>query len=220
MTFLKISFSLIGVVLSASSLLAQTFSIGAKAGITANSTKFSYDNQFTYDPDNSVGLMASLQLERPLTSFVSLRLDGGLLQKGLEDEIAIVPEDGSGDLQEVRDIRARINYATFALLLKGNLPTGTYIIAGPRLDIKLGVDDDEIDFLPRSLENYLGATVFGFAVGVGQEFKLTPLLRVFLEAAYQHDLTDLYGPDAVTQIAGTLYKIESRAFSVVVGIRR
>lgn len=200
---------------------AESFSTGVKAGIVVNDGSFNYATAgFSYDPDNAVGINVSLQVERPLNPFISARLDGGFIQKGFDDDVGFIPESG-GSTEEFRDIKVRINYASFALLLKGSLPSGTYFVAGPRLDLKLSVSDDELDFLPESLEDALESTVYGFTVGAGQEFRLTSLGIIFVEIAYQHDLTDLYErAEPHADIDGTLENIENRGISFLVGIRR
>jgi len=210
----------ISLVLTTTVIVAQPVSVGVKGGVAVNDQHFEYGSQtFQLDVDRAIGLNFSLQIERKISPFVSVRIDAGWIQKGFKETINLVDE--SANPIGTKDAGARINYASFALLLKRALPSSTYFVAGPRVDIKLSVSDDELDLLPQVVEEGLKSTVFGLTVGVGQEFSVPALGALFVEVQYLRDLTDLYsrGPIAETKV-GTLLSIDNQAITFLVGLRR
>jgi hypothetical protein len=165
-----------------------------------------------------MGLNLSLQVEHSLTPFTAVRVDAGYLQKGFDEDLRIVTQ--KGDLQEISAVKSRINVLSLSLLFKGQLPIGTYFVAGPRADFKLGVSHDMKMYYSEIITPGLKSTVYGLTVGAGQEFPLTALGVLFFEAQYLYDLSDEYSTSADPAEVGTLTSINNRAFAFLIGIRR
>ncbi|PWB76319.1 hypothetical protein C3F09_00590, partial [candidate division GN15 bacterium] len=85
-------------------------------------------------------------------------------------------------------------------------------------DIKLSTDQGTVTLLPTELEDKFKSTIFGWTLGVGQSFSLTPKVGVFVEGQLYLDQGKLYDKSD-SGLTGTLETIRNKAFALFAGIR-
>lgn len=195
------------------------FYIGAKAGIALADQKFEYSGvQFDREIGLRTGIGIGLFVDHPLAPRLGFRLEADYLQKGYKEEFTLTDE--FGDIVGTDTYHARVDMLSLNLLARASLPSGTYALAGPRIDIKLGESDDfPGGAIPQELEDKYKSTIAGLTFGLGQEFKLLQKGSVFLEAQYHLDLGKLYDEPPDPDETFSLTSIENRSFAIFAGIR-
>lgn len=197
---------------------AAAVSIGAKIGLSFAKQDYKYASpRPEFDTDTRIGPAAGIFAEQPLLPYLSLRAEALYIQKGFKTDLPFFT-----DLDEsfTKTVYYRLDYLSLNALAKASLPTHTYLIAGPRLDVRLGIHDDALDIIPSRMEDEYSSTIFGATFGIGQEAKLAAVGVIFIEGQYYLDFGNLYDHELTADDKiGTLTAMENRAFSVFVGLR-
>jgi hypothetical protein len=197
---------------------ASAVGIGAKIGLSFARQDFKYASSvFTLDTDTRLGPAAGVFAERSILSYLSLRAEALYIQKGFKIDLTVYSYSGESS---AKTLHYRLDYLSINALAKASLPSHTYLVAGPRLDVRLGIHDDMPDIVPHEIEDKYKATVFGATFGIGQEINLAAIGAIFIEGQYYLDFGNVYDyePRGDSKI-GTLTAIENQAFAVLVGLR-
>ena len=132
-----------------------------------------------------MGLFANV----PITPSISFRPGIDYVQKGSE----ITAETTYNGEVEERTVKFtnRIDYLSVPILAELTLPTNTYLVLGPRLDIKIGSSSETAAIFADEFKS----VVFGGTVGIGQEFMLGSLGPMLLEFDYHYDFSNALDND-------------------------
>ncbi len=196
---------------------AQARGLGAKVGFAFANQAYNYsEGDIKFDSDYRTGLAIGLFKDLALAPSLALRGEALYIQKGFK--ISALATDPEGNpLPQTRDYKYRMDYLSFSVMAKATLPSGTYLIGGPRLDLKLGTADD--DLIPDELEDKFESTVFGLSLGVGQELTFIPQFGLFIEGMYHLDLAKLYERTGTASEDGALESVKNKAFTLSAGIK-
>jgi hypothetical protein len=195
------------------------FSPGFKGGLTIANQSYSYaDPSIRFGADWRLGLAAGLSVERACYSFLSVRMEILYVEKGFKQ--SFLRTDEFGNILGTLHLNARLNDLALNLLAKASTRSCSYILVGPRLDIRLSSSNDFINSYFDEIESKYAETVFGLTFGLGQELRITPRAIVFFEGQYHVDIGKLYdytarGYDKIT----TLEIIRNKAFALFAGVR-
>jgi hypothetical protein len=206
-------------VLIAVSATAGPFNFGAKAGLSFAEQTWTYgDPGFKTEMDWRSGFAGGVMAELPIAPYLSARFEVLVVQKGYKQ--TQVRTDEFANVLGTFDVRARINDLTINALAKGELPGGTYFLAGPRIDFKLGTGISPGDAVFEKLSAEFTTPVVGLTFGLGQELRVMPSVTPFVEGQYYLDIGKLYhhtlqGYDKV----GTLESIKNRSLAFYVGVK-
>ena len=197
---------------------AAAVGIGAKFGLSFARQDFEYASSvFTLDTDTRLGPAAGVFAERSILSYLSLRAEALYIQKGFKIDLTVYSLSGESS---AKTLHYRLDYLSINALAKASLPSHTYLVAGPRLDVRLSIHDDMPDIVPHEVEDKYNSTVFGATFGIGQEVNLAAVGVVFIEGQYYLDFGNLYDYELKPESkVGTLTAIENQAFAVFVGLR-
>ena len=165
---------------------SEPVSFGVKLGAVISDQDYDYEEDaFAYNPRSSVGPVMGLFVEMPHTSCLSSRLDLLYIRKGSEVKV----------LEPVpAELKDEIDYLSISPQLKAAVPLGPgspFVVAGPRLDIKLGGDSELNAVASDSLES----TVWGMTVACGYQIAIGESRIIFVEIAYHGDFSDAYDFD-------------------------
>lgn len=194
--------SVVSVVIASTSLFAQKFSLGAKAGPLVVWTKYGdKDYGKTIENDPKYGFYAAGIISFPLKNNYSCVIEGGFSQKGRNVKF------GNGDDQN----RATYYFIDAALLLRKsfkfnlgkNIPADWFINVGPHISYWLGGNgtigpvgsdgikykikfSDTLDLSNFSTMYMVGANrwLFGADIGVGMEAPITQTQRIMVELRF------------------------------------
>lgn len=146
------------------------------------------------------GFGAGLFIELSFDSFdtIALRPEVGYVQRG--DMI----EDDSGST--TYSLTTKVDYIETPLLLKVNLPSDYYIVAGPSIGFSIGTPEIELENLEftdtreDTLElndDAFESTVYGAVIGFGASID-----NVWLDLRYEHGLSEIFTGTADVQNQG------------------
>jgi len=201
---------ILGLLMLPTLVYGGSFSYGLKGGISINDEDFGDIYMARIDKADAVGWALSLQLERPLSSRYSLRADVGFLEKGFNSD--------SRSIQGSKPVR--IDYLSFDLLSKALVLPGVYLLAGPRLDLKIDMHDKSNLLVPAVKDN-LKRSVIGATLGLGTDIPWTAVGFVFLEFHYNFDLTPVYKRTLTPEYSFRYPRsINNQAAAFTIGIRR
>lgn len=198
---------------------ALPFDIGGKIGLARAAQEFNYaDSRYDKDYGWRTGVAGGWLAERKIGPMLAGRMEVLYVPKGHKANHVILNE---ADLTtDTLMLAYRVDYISVEFLAKATLSTGTYLLAGPRLDIKIGSHQDNPFIIPKSLEDEFKPTIVGITLGAGQEFNLTGFGTIFIEGQYYWDLGKLYNHDLLgTDKVMTLAFIKNKAFAIFAGIR-
>ena len=163
--------------------VAEPVAFGVKLGAVLSDQDYDYDDgTFAYNPRSSVGPVMGLFVAMAHTPFLSSRLDVLYIRKGSEIKVL---EPSPAELKD------EISYLSLSPQLKAAVPLGPgspFVVAGPRLDIKLGGDSE----LNAVASNGLESTVWGMTVGCGYQIPIAGTRYMFVEIVYHGDFSDAY----------------------------
>jgi len=193
--------------------------LGVKIGLAFAKQDWSYSDQvFKFDNSYRQGLGLGVFIEQPLIPSFAVRAEGMLVQKGFK--VNVIQTDYNGQpIPRTTDLKYRIDYFTLDLLGKASFPSGTYVLAGPRLDLKLGKKASAANILSQELEDKFSSTIFGWTLGLGQSLTLTPKIGLFVEGQYYLDQGKLYDKSNNGTATGPLETIKNKSFALFAGIR-
>ena len=193
--------------------------LGAKIGLAFAKQNYSYAvPDLKLDNSYRQGLGFGVFIEQPLIPSLAVRAEGMFVQKGFKVNVLQTDYNGS-PIPRTTDLKYRIDYFALDLLGKASFPSGTYLMAGPRLDLKLSTKQSAASFLPQELEDKFSSTIFGWTLGVGQSLTLTPKIGLFVEGQYYLDQGKLYDKSDNGITSGSLETIKNKAFAFYAGIR-
>jgi hypothetical protein len=113
---------------------------GAKGGLSLATQEFDYSGQQELNVSRRTGLAGGLFVEWEVREPVSLVLEGMYVQRGVHVRDFVYGSGGPEPL-EAASASQRVDYFSVAVLLKGELGFGDWIVygaAGPRFDRMLG----------------------------------------------------------------------------------
>ena len=198
---------------------ASASGLGLKVGLAFAKQNYSYaDPNFQFDNSYRKGLSAGLFIEQPIVPFLSVRAEGMFVTKGFKVNVLQTDLDGT-PVPRTTDLEYGIDYLSMNLLGKGSFPTGTYILAGPRLDLKLNTKDGGKQVIPSDLEDKFSSTIFGWTLGLGQSFGLSPSMGLFVEGQLFLDQEKLYDKSNNGITTGTLEAVKNKSFALYAGVR-
>lgn len=193
------------------------FSFGVKGGVAVAKQSWSYSDILSFENNFKLGLAGGVIAEYKLAPRIALRGEALLVQKGFKKAIWTLRYSGEPLLESYK---YRVDYLALNLLPKAQAPFGTYLLAGPRLDLRLGDGTNLNDPLLDSIETNYSNSIFGLTFGLGHEFRTGTRAVIFLEGQYYLDLGEVasredFGPD----FDGTLESVKNRAFALFAGVR-
>lgn len=189
---------------------------GVKAGWSFAKQTWEYARYLgTVERDQRTGLAAGLFADMAVTPAVGLRGEFLYVQKGNQVEVPYRTYAGPAGTLTFKD---RIDYLSIVATGKLNLtrqPVGVYLLAGPRLDIKLSTSSDIDSPATDSLIDSYKATVPGLTFGGGLEKTVGSFGTVLLEFRYDYDFAD------AIKYVGTEngVTIKNDGFQVLAGLR-
>lgn len=192
---------------------------GFKAGVVLADQKFEYYG-FDFERDISLrtGLGLGFSVDHTLGSLLGLRFEALYLQKGYEEKVKLTNE--LSDVVGTGRFKSRVDMLSLNLLGRARLISGTYALAGPRLDIRLSsFDDFPRGTYPQFLEDNFKTTIAGLTFGLGQKFELPKRNAFFIEAQYYLDLGKLFDQSGDNDELPELISIKNRSFAFFAGIR-
>ena len=193
--------------------------LGVKIGLAFAKQNYSYsDPALKFDNSYRKGISAGLFIEQPLIPSLAVRAEGMFVQKGFKVNVLQTDLNGT-PIPRTTDLQYRIDYFTLDLLGKASFPSGTYLLAGPRLDIKLNTNESAPSLLPTELEDKFSKTMFGWTLGVGQSLALTPKIGLFVEGQLYLDQGKLYDKSKNGIASGSLETIKNKSFALFAGVR-
>ena len=193
--------------------------LGVKVGMAFAKQDYSYSNaSFQFDNDYRRGLSAGLFIEQPIVPVLSVRAEGMFITKGFK--VSVLQTDYNGTpIPRTADYEYGIDYLSLDFVGKASLPTGTYVMAGPRLDVKLNTEDNNVQLLPTDLEDRFRSTIFGWTLGVGQSFGTPTGVGFFVEGQLFLDQDELYDRSNGGITTGSLTTIKNKSFALFAGLR-
>ncbi len=187
--FTAVAFTLALLFCLAASVSAGPKQFGVKAGITLADQDYEYlALDWEDERDYKVGLTIGMFVDVPLTSFLSLRPGMEYVQKGSDlSQVIQWTNESSPEIvgDSTIEFSDRIDYLSIPILAELTLPTNTYLVLGPRLDVKIGSSSETASIFADEFKS----VVFGGTVGIGQEFMLGSLGPMLLEFDYHHDFS-------------------------------
>ena len=198
---------------------ASASGLGVKVGMAFAKQDYTYsDPTFQFENSYRKGLSAGLFIEQPLAPVLSLRAEGMFVTKGFKVSVLQTDPDGAPVPRTV-DYEYGIDYLSMGFLGKASLPTGTYVMAGPRLDVRLNTEDNRVQLMPQELEDRFASTIFGWTLGVGQSFSMTPGAGFFVEGQLYLDQDEVYDRSSNGIVTGSLKTIKNKSFGLFAGVR-
>ena len=187
-------------------------SFGAKLAYTSSGQEFDYSSAgFTLNPDRRNGFGVGLYAEWLNLPIVSVVTEVDYVQRGMVMEYPMTgPESPAEQIGTIMNDN-RLDYLSIPILAKATVPMGLvspYVIAGPRIDLLLGHNDESISY--RLLYENFKKTSMGGTVGAGAQLNTILPIDLLLEFRYNFYFTDTYKTD--------LLKIRNNAFDVWVGV--
>ena len=179
-------------VFSATSYSQIVNSFGIKSGIAITNQNWDY-NIVNLSTENQyrTGLYLGITAEAFRSDYLSLQLDLGYIQKGMQFEVTSTTEQNP-DGGPIISVDNRYDFICFQPTAKLRLPTEKfqpYILVGPRIDFYLGYYGDE--YLSYFEVSDLSSTTFGLSYGLGVDYNLDDFI-ISLEGQHQPDLTHFY----------------------------
>jgi hypothetical protein len=190
---------------AAPQVLSRSLSYGIKGGLALSNQNFDYTAIGDPDFDNYMGFEVGLFAELPLISKASAMAGLNYTQRGLK--VKALATGYAGRLYTVES-RSHLDYLSLWAALKVHLALGsgrTYLLAGPRLDMKIGSHGELSD-----LYDDFSGSVFGGTIGLGQEYS-AKVVTLLLEITYSIDFSDAYESAELT--------VKNRSFGFLVGVR-
>ena len=172
---------------------ARSIEFSVRAGLVISDQDYDYDDAaFSFDPRSSIGAALAVDVSWPLTCSFAMRGEVMYIRKGSEVKVLNTTVGGViGGGNHPAELKDAIDYLAIAPLATASLSAGRfrpYVLAGPRLDIKLGGDSE----LNAVTSDGLESTIWGLTVGLGCTLKLSDTRSVLCEVQYHRDLTDAY----------------------------
>ncbi len=186
-------------------VLSRSLSYGIKGGLALSNQSFDYTEIGDPDFDSYMGFEVGLFAELPLISKASATAGLSYTQRGLKVKSLATAYAGRPVTVESR---SHLDYLSLWAALKVHLVIGsgrTYLLAGPRLDMKVGSKGAFSD-----LYDEFSSSVFGGTVGLGQEYSVR-VLTLLLEVTYSMDFSDAYASPELT--------VKNRSFGFLAGVR-
>lgn len=205
--------------LAASQRAAASGGLGAKVGLAFAKQNYNYSNtDFRFENDYRRGLSAGLFIEQPLAPILSVRAEGMFITKGFK--VSVLQTDYNGTpIPRTADYEYGIDYLSLDFVGKATLPSGTYVMAGPRLDVKLNTEENNVQLLPTDLEDHFKSSIFGWTLGVGQSFGAPTGVGFFVEGQLYLDQDELYDRSKDGINSGSLSTIKNKSFALFAGLR-
>ncbi|MDH4157283.1 MAG: PorT family protein [candidate division Zixibacteria bacterium] len=186
-------------------VLPRSVSYGIKGGLALSNQDFDYTDVGDPDFDNYMGFEVGLFAELPLISKASAAAGLSYTQRGLKVKSLATAYAGRPVTVESR---SHLDYLSLWAALKVHLAVGsgrTYLLAGPRLDLKIGTKGEFSD-----LYDDFSGSVFGGTIGLGQEYSVR-VLTLLLEVTYSMDFSEAY--------TSTLLTVKNRSFGFLAGVK-
>ena len=186
-------------------VLSRSLSYGIKGGLALSHQSFEYAELSDPDFDNYLGFEVGLFAELPLIPKTAVAAGLSYTQRGLKVKSLATAYAGRPVTVESR---SHLDYLSLWAILKVHLAIGsgrTYLLAGPRLDRKIGTVGEFSE-----LYDDFSSSVFGGTVGLGQEYSLR-VLTLLVEVTYSMDFSDAYTSESLT--------VKNRSFGFLVGVR-
>ncbi|MBK7140675.1 MAG: PorT family protein [bacterium] len=192
---------------------------GAKAGVALADQKFEYEGiELDLDIELRTGIGVGIFVEQPLAPHLGLRLEALYIQKGYQKDFSLTNEFGT--ILRTDTYHVRVDILSMNYMVSAALASGTYALAGPRLDLNLGVSDDfPGGAFPQALKDEFKSIIAGLTFGLGQDFKFLQRGNLFIEAQYYLDLGKLYKRPPEISEEASLKSIKNRSFALFAGIR-
>ncbi|PWB76320.1 hypothetical protein C3F09_00595 [candidate division GN15 bacterium] len=197
---------------------AASSGLGLKAGWAFAKQDYNYSStDLHFDNSYRTGFGAGVFVEQPLIPLIALRAEGMYIQKGFKSNVLQTDLNGQ-PIPQTSDLLYRVDYISTDILGKASLPTGTYVMAGPRLDFKVHTNQNAA-ILPVELEDRFASTLFGWTFGVGQSFAMSPSAALFVEGQLYIDQSKLYDRADGGITTAPLESVRNKSFAVYAGIR-
>jgi len=185
-------------------------SLGFKVGGTSANQTWTYSNPFFENSNlkSRLGIDVALFLNAFKSKGICLLLEMHYLQKGFKEQFLVSSEESPDGTGEFFELKPRIDYLSFPILAKLQLPMhlSPYIVVGPRIDVRLGQKADGY----QAVYDHLNRLDLGASIGMGVE---TPELLSFnflVEFRYSPSFTDVFESDTLT--------LKNKSFEFLVGI--
>lgn len=212
------------VLLSYSSLLhAQSrpdLWIGLHAGPDFGSSSFDPAPQSGVTLGTKVGIAAGAELDYWLSDHIGLETQVSFVQKGTTEDASF------GGILEYTS-KLTFSYLQIPLLLRATFGNGDFkpiVFAGPEFGVRLSgstfLSANGQDTTMDIADSELTALNIGILVGLGVTYQLNPTTIIFLDAAYDHGLTNINaqygksGADATTDNQ----KVYTRDYRISLGV--
>lgn len=184
---------------------------GAQVGLVVADQDYTYrEVEFNFNPRSSLGATIGLYVDRDLTPVLSGRLQLLYVRKGSEVKLFNTEYDfGYGIVDDSVRLKDEIDYLSVVPMLRLVGPLGPgrpYLMAGPRLDVRLNGNLD----LNTLASDKLESLIWGATAAVGYEVPLSEWRRLSVEVHYHHDFSDAYD---LTKLS-----VRNRAVIVLVGM--
>lgn len=198
---------------------ATASGLGVKVGIAFAKQNYNYSNSdFRFENDYRKSLSVGLFIEQPIAPVLAVRAEGMFITKGFK--VSVLQTDYNGaPIPRTADYEYGIDYLSIDFVGKATLPTGTYVMAGPRLDVKLNTEENNVQLLPTDLEDRFRSTIFGWTLGVGQSFGTPTGVGFFVEGQLFLDQDELYDRSNNGIASGSLETIKNKSFGLFAGVR-
>lgn len=182
----------------------KMFSFGLRGAAVFSRFEFNDSSTFGNKSDYRPGFMAGAFVQVNLGSYFSLRPEFQFIQKGSQEDLALVGSTGSVTVHD------RVNYLSFPLMFQFTAPFHSYITLGPRLDFKLSATSD--DSTHESELDKLKSSLVGGTVGVGHNFRIGRSHSFLLEGDVLLDATKAFDESGST--SSTKISFKNRAFII------
>jgi len=183
-------------------------SSGIKIGAVSASQTWDYSALSDPDFKSRLGLDVGLFVEAFDLRVASVLLEAHYVQKGFSDEQVVTGPDNPDGTGEILEISPRVDYLSFPLLLKVDLPLflSPYLLAGPRLDLRIGQKPEGYQAVLDDLERL----DTGVTVGVGIEpLPLSPA-NIVVEIRYSPGFREIFDNGNLT--------VKNKSLEFLVGV--
>lgn len=205
----KLFFAVATVLFAAANTFAQSAPhFGVKMGFSLSNQRFDY-TQFSSDFDDILGNNMALSLEWPATRHFNILAELHFVQKGMTDNVVVTAGNSPEPVGELK-FKNRVNYLSVPVLAKVGLRSKSlspYVIAGPRVDFKLGY---ESGFFDEIYDDFKSIT-FGASLGLGTELNLGANFTPLLEVRYSPDFSKSYSTELLT--------VRNQSFEFLFGVK-
>ncbi len=192
----------------ANSFAQSTPRLGVKFGVSFSEQQFKY-TAFSSDFNRIAGANGALSVEWISHPHFNILTEFHFIQKGMTEKQIETTESGPEPTGALT-FKNRVNYFSVPILAKMSLTNKTispYLIAGPRVDFKLGY---ESAFLGEVYDQFKTIT-FGASVGIGSELNVGQNFTPLLEVRYSPDFTNSYSTDLLT--------VKNQSLQFLVGVK-